>query len=889
MAKISELKKVQLLEEAVLENNLETVQSLFKEHKQFEFTARALGLACRFCGAEMVSLLLKKKATFKYEETAALVKKYDCKIKLSNQNSIQRQYELWVLPGAKVEGYNYSIISDEERTEVLKVLKEKKAGDLSEILYYAILYNDQISISCLNGLGIKDLSDWRTSMISGNQGYLNWFIWKTLRQEEFQDKLATADKKELLVMLKNYLNAMPVDKIQLFPADLIHFVWGKGEVSILNRYCSIELFDFFAKNTNLLERAKKWDILENLVKEDNSAGVGFVLNDVWKLNKKETDELLNLAKERAFSNPELVGYILDYKKKTFGEADTAITNKMILNDSPLSAAELKKQWGVKKLDDGTLRITSYKGEQTEIHIPEMIGKNTVSEIDEDAFNPDAQRITPVQKKVRENITLIEFPGSIQEITDRMFARGSRYDIFSQNKKKDEPKLNTVIMNEGVVKIGKEAFSGAKNLTEIIIPDSVKEIGDGAFSGCAKLKAVALPSGIHKYSNELLAGTGLVEFNMPDHVTDCGWGLFSNCESLKEVTLSNSLTKISSSMFSNCKSLTAIDIPGSITEIENNAFSGSGLETCTVPESTKEIQNGAFRDCKALKTIEIAETTKVSDSCFEGCDSLVLDENGFGAIVFRGVLHGYKNVVSYEYGYCKENAVLPPSVKRISEGLWRQLPDIVYCSIQGTPTDEKSSLGPVKTGDEVVFGRFPESSNCILCPIKWKVLSVEEGAALLITKQAIISVEASPFYNDIGTWDKSKLRKWLNKSFLEAAFTETERKLIRKSLLTTPKNPFTKIDSGKDTVDSVFLLSYEEVEKYMPTNEERLAEMTEYARAHHPNNDYKHRDQIFWETRTIGGKDGRGSIAIYHTGEGCCNGAHFGSYALRPAMWVIIEG
>ena len=138
MAKISELKKVQLLEEAILKNSPDEVEALFKEHKVFEFTARALGLACRFCGAEMVNLLLQNKASFKYEETTAFVKKYDCKIKLSNQNSIQRQYELWVLPGTKVEGYNYSIISDEERTEVLRVLEENKHGDLLEITYSGI-------------------------------------------------------------------------------------------------------------------------------------------------------------------------------------------------------------------------------------------------------------------------------------------------------------------------------------------------------------------------------------------------------------------------------------------------------------------------------------------------------------------------------------------------------------------------------------------------------------------------------------------------------------------------------------------------------------------------------------------------------------------------------
>lgn len=74
MAKISELKKVQLLEEAVLANDLELVQALFDEYQEFEFTARAIGLACRFCGAEMVKVLAKNNATLSFDASGQLVK-----------------------------------------------------------------------------------------------------------------------------------------------------------------------------------------------------------------------------------------------------------------------------------------------------------------------------------------------------------------------------------------------------------------------------------------------------------------------------------------------------------------------------------------------------------------------------------------------------------------------------------------------------------------------------------------------------------------------------------------------------------------------------------------------------------------------------------------------
>ena len=78
MAKLSEQKKVELLEATVLTGNIEQVKTLFAEHSTFEFMARALGIACRFIGAEMVKCLTECGATFDYMPSAAMVRKYHC-------------------------------------------------------------------------------------------------------------------------------------------------------------------------------------------------------------------------------------------------------------------------------------------------------------------------------------------------------------------------------------------------------------------------------------------------------------------------------------------------------------------------------------------------------------------------------------------------------------------------------------------------------------------------------------------------------------------------------------------------------------------------------------------------------------------------------------------
>ena len=76
MASISNKKKVALLEKYVLENDQTSLIELLEEFKEFEFTARALGFACRFCNLETVKILVENGATFEYESSAVFKAKY---------------------------------------------------------------------------------------------------------------------------------------------------------------------------------------------------------------------------------------------------------------------------------------------------------------------------------------------------------------------------------------------------------------------------------------------------------------------------------------------------------------------------------------------------------------------------------------------------------------------------------------------------------------------------------------------------------------------------------------------------------------------------------------------------------------------------------------------
>ena len=132
------------------------------------------------------------------------------------------------------------------------------------------------------------------------------------------------------------------------------------------------------------------------------------------------------------------------------------------------------------------------------------------------------------------------------------------------------------------------------------------------------------------------------------------------------------------------------------------------------------------------------------------------------------------------------------------------------------------------GKTVLFGNyFQDKDGKKKSPIEWTVLDEKDGRTLLITAKTI---NAKPFHNkrEAVTWDNCDLRKWLNGEFFEAAFSKAEQSAIFVTEVSAIKNPRFDTPVGKPTKDKVFLLSYEECLKYMPTDADRKNFPTEYA-------------------------------------------------------------
>ena len=109
------------------------------------------------------------------------------------------------------------------------------------------------------------------------------------------------------------------------------------------------------------------------------------------------------------------------------------------------------------------------------------------------------------------------------------------------------------------------------------------------------------------------------------------------------------------------------------------------------------------------------------------------------------------------------------------------------------------------------------------PIKWRVLKVEDGQALLLSDIALDNQKYHTEAENI-TWEKSTIRSWLNgygasyngqgidysaKSFFNCAFSRDEILSIVDTSVVNNDNSHYKTVGGKDTEDKIFLLSESE--------------------------------------------------------------------------------
>lgn len=306
----------------------------------------------------------------------------------------------------------------------------------------------------------------------------------------------------------------------------------------------------------------------------------------WLKMPRIRDAMIDYANEK--NSTECTAWLLEFKNRTadLAEERKRAEKRMLreLNANPNSLTELKKVWRFTKLEDGTLEITSYKGKQTEVVVPEKIGNDTVTSIGDGAFTGNIGSAKRTPREIcnfrQENITKITLPETIINIGDGAFNHCLA--------------LTEVNIPSGVKVVRNGAFTYTA-IEVLRLPETVEEIADYAFS-CGKFKEVILPKKLKYLGRAAFQWCQIESIAIPASITVIRQSTFWRCEKLKEVTLYDGPEEIKAKAFWNCPELETINLPASIKKIENckrgdkmhNVFADS-------PKLTAVVEKGSYAE------------------------------------------------------------------------------------------------------------------------------------------------------------------------------------------------------------------------------------------------------------------------------------------------------
>jgi len=110
-------------------------------------------------------------------------------------------------------------------------------------------------------------------------------------------------------------------------------------------------------------------------------------------------------------------------------------------------------------------------------------------------------------------------------------------------------LKKVVLPEGLLTMGENAFYGCKSLEHIIIPGSLKEIPKGAFLNCTNLKQLEIQNGTEIIGEEAFNNTALENIILPASIKKIKTGAFLT-NTVRKITIGSNVSVGNNSFFYN---------------------------------------------------------------------------------------------------------------------------------------------------------------------------------------------------------------------------------------------------------------------------------------------------------------------------------------------------
>lgn len=262
-------------------------------------------------------------------------------------------------------------------------------------------------------------------------------------------------------------------------------------------------------------------------------------------------------------------------------------------------------------------------------------------------------------------------------------------------------ITSVIINNGVTKIGECAFTGCGSLKSVTISKSVKRIEGLAFAGCEQLEAV--------YIEDLAAWCGISFPTTSYYYYPNGnplmyaGKLYLKGELVENLNLPANVVEISDNAFYGCTSIKSADIPQNVTAIGDYAFYGcSNLQKLKVASGLKSSGYRAFCECDSLSEVIVSDLAAWCDMDFEYVDNYSTWDYGSNPLFNQ-------NAALYINDVPAKDIVIPDSVTNIKPRVFYGVSSITSVSIPDSVESIGDSAFSGCTGlTDISFGKSVSS-------------------------------------------------------------------------------------------------------------------------------------------------------------------------------------
>lgn len=144
------------------------------------------------------------------------------------------------------------------------------------------------------------------------------------------------------------------------------------------------------------------------------------------------------------------------------------------------------------------------------------------------------------------------------------------------------------------------FLGCTSLTTVVIPEGVQRIGKYSFEGCTSLTNVTLPSTLTLLDYGVFRKSGLKTINLPASLeiyeynsssTEAYVSIFEDCTALETVTIADGIAYLPDNLFVGCTNIKSIVIPAGVV-LKSNVFGGWTKEQ-TINMKGSQFENAAL--------------------------------------------------------------------------------------------------------------------------------------------------------------------------------------------------------------------------------------------------------------------------------------------------------